>query len=857
MATDSLIEPDSDAASAPAGVPVKPEPKDFLRPVPWLFGRQFIASLKGMLLYAAFKGKLDPRDWMKAGVIPDDAETGDVDAYWRQWNEERATGADAGEFWFDYISDTGDGQRAVYSIAYLCMSDLAAGREPSIGDTLEPVAQPEASGSERVLLPRGAFLFVGGDTSYHISDYGTLANRFQNPFCWAYRDLYKRKAASVIGDLPRLLFGIPGNHDYYDSIDGFNRQFRRPSTDDEDSRSGRKAQLTIPTFGREQEASYVALRLPHGWWFWGLDTEEGEIDFRQWEFFDSLRAKYEPRKLIIATPEPTTVFGKYTSAEANQSKTFAALGLERPFLKDGAQLPPGKCRLDLSGDIHHYARHWGTPAGSQETSNYASVVAGAGGAFFHPTQTTAGEVAPEVIYPVPDASRRKVADELFTLTNIVKGGYVWLFGFIIAFVLAFAANFPQSSRDSIDGFPPFIDAGVSPPVSEQKRARADEMPRYTWGPNARMTPEGFYRPPISLAVALVLLGAALIYSSKLFKQEYDPTWSKPRKEVRRGQRLTLWSIVAVSFIALMLGIYGFRAHELALTRFGRSAIILVALLWAVLALVQSVKYSAWLFEEAHTKNVMPWFYWPIWGLIILSVLSVGSALWFFGRHESAFLISDVLLLVVAALVVGGLIVFAVSTGGGLKKGAGKFAFFLLGLSHGLLQLSIPFILFRRGHLLWATLATLALVFVSMFVGRALARLSNGWPLALAWVAFGAALVAIPFLLDASSFGPSVFDTGLLNRPDGGWEKLALTFYAGVMGAIMSCALFGWYLGVALAFNGHNNEAGGAARIEGFKQFIRIRINRDGLTGYVIAFDKPETDGDKLKPRIVDIFKVGC
>lgn len=48
-------------------------------------------------------------------------------------------------------------------------------------------------------------------------------------------------------------------------------------------------------------------------------------------------------------------------------------------------------------------------------------------------------------------------------------------------------------------------------------------------------------------------------------------------------------------------------------------------------------------------------------------------------------------------------------------------------------------------------------------------------------------------------------------------------------------------------------AGGAARIEGFKQFIRFRITREGLTGYVIAVD--EAEGDEPDPKIVDVFRV--
>jgi hypothetical protein len=222
------------------------------------------------------------------------------------------------------------------------------------------------------------------------------------------------------------------------------------------------------------------------------------------------------------------------------------------------------------------------------------------------------------------------------------------------------------------------------------------------------------------------------------------------------------------------------------------------------------------------------------------------------------MVSDILFLLVVALVVLGLAFFAVSTGAGLKKGLGKLAFLPLGLWHALLQLAVPFLLMRRGHVVYATIAAALLVILSTFVGRALARLESGWPLALAWVALGVALLAVPFYFP-DTLEPWIFDGAApLNQPAGGWARLALCFYAGAVGALMSCALFGWYLAVALGFNGHNNESGGAARIEGFKQFIRFRINRDGLTGYVIAFDEPSTEGgegSKLVPQIIDVFRV--
>jgi hypothetical protein len=858
MATPAGSGSPTPPITVPDGIPPKPRPEQFEEPVAWLFGRQLIASLKYILLYTAFKGKLDARDWMKAAVVPEGDSPAEAERFWGQ-----AAGSNPEsekEFWFDYISDTGDGQKAVYSIAYLCMSDLAVGRSPQLGEPLEFVSQPDAAGLSadgKMLLPRGTFLFIGGDTSYHISDYANLGKRLQNPFWWAFQDL-RASAKGLITEAPRLLFGIPGNHDYYDSLDGFNRQFRRPSSGDVIVEGRRPPMLMLPTFRRAQEASYVALRLPFGWWFWGLDTEEGEIDFRQLEFFRNLNEKYQPTKLIVATPEPTTAFGKFADPDESQSKTFQALGLERPFLKDGEPLPEGKCRVDLSGDIHHYARYWGPPPASETSDNYASVMAGGGGAFFHPSQTNVHEVPQQVLYPRPEASRRETAKHLFDFRNIVKGGFVWLFGFIIAFGLFFTAYFPQSGRDSVDSFPPFVKLGISPPAEAQKReppaAYVKPMVRYTWGPNAPEKPASYFLWMISIVVSLGALATALIYSAIIFKKKYDPendfvryvrSEAKQKVSVPIQRRLIVWGLVLVAFITLAFGILGFQTYEPFLTRYSRSLLIFAALLWAILAVIESIRYSGWLFEQSYIRNIETWHYWPIWVLIIMAVGELIAALWFFGKHESAYLISDLAQLLILLGVGGGLIYFAVGTGAGLKKGAGKVGFLLLGISHALLQLAVPFLLVRKGHLLWAPLAALVVFVVFQVVGRWLAKLENGWPLAIAWVVYGAALLAIPFVLSAPH----------LNMPESRSLTFLLCFYAGAIGAVMSCALFGWYLAVSLAFDGHNNEAGGAARIEGFKQLIRFRLDRDGLTGYVIGVDEAEAEAKKLKPKIVDVFRI--
>jgi hypothetical protein len=133
---------------------------------------------------------------------------------------------------------------------------------------------------------------------------------------------------------------------------------------------------------------------------------------------------------------------------------LVARGLERPFLRDGGKLSEEKCRLDLSGNVHHYAMYWGPASDASDVSapaasNYASVVAGLGGAFLHPSHTDVNEIEEQALYPSKEASRRAIAEEIFNPWNIWTGGYIWLLGFIIAAVVAFAATIPRSSQEAI------------------------------------------------------------------------------------------------------------------------------------------------------------------------------------------------------------------------------------------------------------------------------------------------------------------------------------------------------------------------------------------------------------------------
>ncbi|HEY0459558.1 MAG TPA: hypothetical protein VGC97_10505, partial [Pyrinomonadaceae bacterium] len=604
-------------STKPKFYPLKPEDAEgFKKAVAWFGGREFIASLKGIIMYAIYGENMDPRSWMKPNIYPNveekvryqkedkvqnkikaDEEKSGADGevlnsrvkttaaeeikssekiqqeivqkvndewakkifdywewkrthfgFWEEylekaefWKNLKADNKQIDEFWFDYIADSGDGQMGVHGVGCMCFSDLwleNAATETDVEPAIE-FTPPAAKDREKyTLLPRGYFLFVGGDTAYHSASYATLFERFQTPLRWAFTSVRKflfktyapklnledtffltegeerliidkaagsedkkwdgTLAARIKNKLywdtepPRPLFGLPANHDYYDSIDGFNRQFRRPPFEDVEENmlyegSKGKIFLQIPTFAREQEASYIAVRLPFDWWLFGIDSENEKLDFRQEVFFKQIMEK-KPKKMILATPEPTTVFGK-KSLPAEKTTTYLqtiteAAGFEQPFLTDGklklkensaaaAQSSEGYCRLDLSGDVHHYARYWGENTRGFEnerfaSTSYASLVSGGGGAFFDTTSTLIGnaldeegnilkdkkgkkahgEIPPQKLYPSEQKSIDRTADKIFDLWNIKKGGYIQsggvIFSAIIFFLLTQFSNVSQS-----------------------------------------------------------------------------------------------------------------------------------------------------------------------------------------------------------------------------------------------------------------------------------------------------------------------------------------------------------------------------------------------------------------------------
>lgn len=1004
----------------PSEVPKKPDQSNglkFKEPVRWLLGEQIIADLKLLVLHAIFGSKLDSRDWMTPDLIrflvpeqpPEQQPSAPATAPEKvppvqavppvQTLEDKLQalrnslrlielppaleqcGVDPEkEFWFDYLADTGDGQSATYSVAYACMSHLSL-NSTEIGAEVKPEKSADCEAIIRgggKFLPRGRFLFIGGDTSYNVAEYPTLVERFQSPFCWAYKDLVEGGYFSTEeAKYPRPLFGIPGNHDYYDALDGFNRQFRQPITEKLGTISDYRKLLHIPAFKRFQEASYVALNLPFGWWLWGLDTESNELDFRQKEFFRSLP---NPQKLIVATPSPTTYFGRHARLGDKLTEIFKTIELEIPFLseKEKEQLPEklrriphGKCRLDLSGDIHHYARYWGTPAqdslpwGKEHVAsnpeapheeNYASVMAGGGGASFHPSDTDIGELEDQVLYPRHAESRAAVFTHLFNPVSIWRAGKVWLMGIIIACVTCFALTVPQSGWDALNTFPLWELLNVAEPTQVMPTARsaseqiklqqtppaaplhamffgpwnpqaliskssetnvtADapsnvkkcgvDAPLYFWGrckaPHPLDYSLGVFL--VSLSIITILLGAqrageiltdgharrvAAVREADSGKDDdRNKTQENEEAKEKEAQRRVAWRTsvevgisAGVTLLTLGLGMVLIIPFLPYITPFGNSLVVFLTLMVGIGAVSIALRYDDWRFKLISQKKVHT-SHDPSYLLWLLAIGSVGAGFWFFGRNNpAAYLASDILLCIFVLLITVGFTLVAVSKGQELH-GSDKplfsflftpkgLLFALLGLWHASLQLLVPLFLILRGNIL--TLIYAAFV-IGLFtwIGSKQARvekrekkLNNRGTLLILWFIFGALMLLWPLTLETAN--RLIAETGWLSwlspftrirlfHADGNYvDVLIMLLAAGLIGAVTCCVWVGWYLAVMLSFNAHNSEAGGAARLEGFNQFIRIKLTPDKLTAYVIGFNDARQDGKDLDLRLIDSFTI--
>ena len=102
--------------------------------------------------------------------------------------------------WIDYVADTGDDRDVSAAVAEMVFARYTLrGRE----------------------LPRGDILLFGGDTAYPVATVDEIYKRVIAP----WNEVLHREPRDA--GTRRVLLGIPGNHDWYDGLDGFARLFRR------------------------------------------------------------------------------------------------------------------------------------------------------------------------------------------------------------------------------------------------------------------------------------------------------------------------------------------------------------------------------------------------------------------------------------------------------------------------------------------------------------------------------------------------------------------------------------------------------------------------------------------------------
>ena len=324
-------------------------------------------------------------------------------------------GAAAGDFWFDYAADIGDGWNSTFAIA-------------------DAIAQPTldvASGDTIERTQAGRLLVFGGDEVYPYPSRAEYAVRTETPYKMAFA-----------GRAHPDIFAIPGNHDWYDSLVAFSRVFCRPER-------GFAACVT------RQTRSYFALKLPANWWLLAIDLQLGaDLDEPQVQYFQKVASRMDDAaRLIFCVPEPRWIledaYPRHVSYEEQSSTRF----LEEEVFKR-------KARVFLTGDLHFYKRH-------ENAEGVQKITAGGGGAFLHPTHAPATKLLrngfeQRAVYPDEKTSRRLAwRNFLFPVLNPKAG---WLYAFLYA-MSAWLASASLEAADVID-LPTALSAAINAAIRD-------------------------------------------------------------------------------------------------------------------------------------------------------------------------------------------------------------------------------------------------------------------------------------------------------------------------------------------------------------------------------------------------------
>jgi hypothetical protein len=402
------------------------------RAIAWFGFSAFWGHLRHLVASAIATENIDSRQWM----IPEapDVLLGRVleiigpratRTTAREVAEREGTLAEAmgGDVWIDFVSDTGDDVTVSEVVARMF------------------VAEYEVDGE---VLPRGDILFLGGDLAYPVATVREMTRRLVEP--------WNKVLEQHTNGAPRVLLAVPGNHDWYDGLDGFSRlcqapcafEDRAPTSADADplhpqpdeypvlawaeafargDQVKKPSALALAGYLAVQRASYFRFPLAPGIDLFGVDRQLKRVDSRQQAYFAVAGAAAR----LVVLPDPARAWGeKRTHGQA----TLQSLGITMETTPT----------LLLAGDIHHYER--------STEGRSIHVVAGGGGAFLHGARI-AGDAAYAVQaeFPGPRASW-KMLTELPLFCALGRAGWLLPAFFALGDAVALLEHFENGARSS-------------------------------------------------------------------------------------------------------------------------------------------------------------------------------------------------------------------------------------------------------------------------------------------------------------------------------------------------------------------------------------------------------------------------
>jgi hypothetical protein len=373
----------------------------------------------------AMVGWYDPRVLMQSGyqvaianIFGRHSDTRLIEALASQPQTEFDYSAHEGDFWLDYVADTGDGWNSTYAIADALAQSTLEVDHHGLKETTHA----------------GKLLVFGGDEVYPYPTRNEYDSRTEGP----YRHAFAGRARPDV-------FAIPGNHDWYDSLVAFSRTFCRP----ERGFAGCKTQQT---------RSYFALKLPHNWWLAAIDLQLGaDLDEPQVQYFKSVAARMDPAaRLILCVPEPRWILEDAYPRHSSYDEQSSTAYLESEVFKRKAQ-------VFLTGDLHFYKRH-------ENAAGIQKITSGGGGAFLHPTHAPKTRelrngFKQRAVYPDEKTSLAlSWRNFLFPVIN-PKAGWLWAFLYTMS---AWLASSRLEAADVIDlptALAASINAGIRDPLN--------------------------------------------------------------------------------------------------------------------------------------------------------------------------------------------------------------------------------------------------------------------------------------------------------------------------------------------------------------------------------------------------------